>query len=157
MYHDNSPRKVFREFMSQLFFLFIGLAIGFWIGNKSPRLENKKPVQQRRILTALERHKAKIGYESDADRIRELNLLSQNESKFLRILQHEFIDNEVVVKNKRFFIIDKDKYPLAIFEYRDGKEGLKVTDIEDGLPLFLYKRILSSNAVREDAVSIFNR
>ena len=76
-------------------------------------------------------------YENDADRIRELNLLSPNETKFMRILQREFLNEHVIVKNRRFYIADKDNYPIAIFEYRDGNKELKSNDLEDGIPLFL--------------------
>lgn len=143
--------------MSQLVFLVIGLALGFWVGKHSRTPENKKPVQQRVRLTALERQRAKVMYETDADRIRELNLLSPNESKFMRMLQHEFTNAEIVVKRKRFFVVDMDKFPLGIFEYRDGLQTLRATDLDDGLPVFIYKNLPPSASIKEDAESILKR
>ena len=70
----------------------------------------------------------------------------------MRLLQHEFTDQKVIVKDKRFYIADQDNYPIAIFEYRDGSKQLKNQDIEDGLPLFLYKAILSSKSIQEDKI-----
>jgi hypothetical protein len=113
---------------------------------------SQKDQAPRRIKTYSERQKAKILYKTDADRIRQLNLLSPNESKFMRMLQHEFTNEKVIVKDKRFYIADQDNYPIAIFEYRDGTKPIKNRDIEDGLPLFLYKALLSSQSIKEDKV-----
>lgn len=145
--------------MSQLIFLIIGLAIGFWLGKNSKSVrQNKKPVPSRlRQLTAIERQKAKVLYATDADRIRELNLLSPTEGKFLRLLQHEFINTDIVVKQKRFFVVDKDQFPLAIFEYRDGLQTLRATDVDDGLPVFIYKNLPPSSSIKEDAEFILTR
>ena len=145
--------------MSQLIFLIIGLAIGFCLGKNSKSIrQTKKPVPaQLRPLTAIERQKAKVLYATDADRIRELNLLSPTEGKFLRILQHEFINADIVVKQKRFFVVNKDQFPLAIFEYRDGLQTLKATDVDDGLPVFLYKNLPPSSSIKEDAEFILTR
>lgn len=145
--------------MSQLIFLIIGLAIGFWLGkNSKSARQNKKPVPSRlRQLTAIQRQKAKVLYATDADRIRELNLLSPTEGKFLRLLQHEFINTDIVVKQKRFFVVDKDQFPLAIFEYRDGLQTLRATDVDDGLPVFLYKNLPPSSSIKEDAEFILIR
>lgn len=49
-----------------------------------------------------------------------------------------------------FFIVDIDKYPMAIFEFREGHKQLRNSDVEDGLPLFLYKGLISSVAIQED-------
>ncbi|XID75137.1 hypothetical protein ACF3NA_00775 [Alkanindiges sp. WGS2144] len=143
--------------MSQLVFLVIGLAIGFWLGRNSKTPANKKPVPPRVSLTALERHKAKVLYSSDADRIRELNLLSPNAGRFFAMLKREMQPFDVVIKDRRFFIVDADKFPLAIFEYRDGKQTLRATDTEDGLPVFLYKNLPPSRQLADDKEAIFKR
>ena len=101
-------------------------------------------------LSYSERQRAKLRHYNDADRIRELNLLSPNESKFMRLLQHQFKHEILIIKDRRFYIADQDHYPLAIFEYRDGSKELKVQDVEDGIPVFIYKAILSSDAIAED-------
>ena len=59
----------------------------------------------------------------------------------MRLLQHEFLEYQLIIKDRRFYIADQDSYPVAIFEYRDGTKELRVTDREDGLPLYLYKAI----------------
>ncbi|MFW1774305.1 hypothetical protein [Acinetobacter seifertii] len=138
--------------MTAFIFLFIGLGIGFWFGRKTkPKNQEKevKPIQ--RTYSYNQRQALKVMYATDADRIRELNLLSTNESIFLRLLKQEFLDKEIVVKQKRFFIVDSDKFPIAIFEYRDGFKPLHNSDVEDGLPIFLYKGLLSSDVIKEDA------
>ena len=93
-------------------------------------------------------------YRTDADRIRELNLLTTNEGKFMRVLINEISGYEIIVKNRRFFLVDVDKFPVAIFEYRDGIQAFRTTDVEDGLPIFVYKGLISSEAVNEDAQRI---
>ncbi|MEB3767728.1 hypothetical protein [Acinetobacter sp. MD2] len=139
--------------MSKIFLLLMGIFIGFLMGRSSVKQvkeqEPKKPT--RRAFTYSQRQYLKVMYASDADRIRELNLLSANDSIFLRLLKQEFSNKDVVVKDKRFFIVDGEKFPIAIFEYRDGVQGMRTMTIEDGLPLFLYKGILSSEKIREDA------
>ena len=135
--------------MGFIFGIIAGFIIGYFYSQSKTPVEQPKP-RAKRIQTYQERQKAKVMYISDADRIRELNQLSPNETKFMRILQREFIDQQVVAKNKRFYIADKDNYPIAIFEYRDGLKALKNEDIEDGLPLFLYKGILSSDEISND-------
>jgi hypothetical protein len=62
--------------------------------------------------------------------------------------------HKLIVKDRRFYIADQDNYPIAIFEYRDGTKELKVKDTEDGLPVFLYKAILSSEEILKDKKSI---
>lgn len=138
--------------MSQLIFLIIGIALGYFIGINKKKEATK--TKKRKTINYTERQKAKIHYETDADRIRQLNLLSPNESKFMRMLQHEFTNEKVIVKDKRFYIADQDNYPIAIFEYRDGTKPIKNRDIEDGLPLFLYKALLSSQSIKEDKISL---
>ena len=72
----------------------------------------------------------------------------------MRLLQHQFLEHQLIVKDRRFYIADYDHYPIAIFEYRDGTKELKVKDNEDGLPVFLYKAILSSDAIAEDKITL---
>lgn len=108
-------------------------------------------------LSYQERQKQKVSYKSDADRIREINLLSPNESKFMRLLLNNFHENKVIVKNHRFFIVDMDNMPIAIFEYKDGKLQTKIQDSEDGLLLFFYKGILSSKQIQADKTLINSR
>ena len=138
--------------MSQLIFLIIGIAIGYFIAiNKKT---GKKEIKQKRTMTYTERMKEKVSYENDADRIRQLNLPSPNESKFMRILQHEFTDQKIIVKDKRFYIADQDNHPIAIFEYRDGSREIRTKDKEDGIPLFMYKAILSAQRISKDKIEI---
>lgn len=140
--------------MGELIFIMIIFGLGFLIGRVTApkRIEVKKV--RRRTLTYNDRQKEKIKYETDADRIRELNSLSKNEGSFLRVLRQEFAKHDVIVKEKRFFIADEDKYPIAIFEYREGHTPLRNSDVEDGIPLFLYKGLISSEAIREDKEQI---
>ena len=139
--------------MSGLFLLLIGIFIGFFMGRSSVKKNTERePIRPvKRTYTYNQRQYLKVMYSSDADRIRELNLLSANDSVFLRLLKQEFSKKDVVIKNKRFFIVDGDKFPIAIFEYRDGTNGMRTMTVEDGLPLFLYKGILSSEKISEDA------
>ena len=137
------------------------LILGFIVGYLFKDTQNKKETpkvktkQTRNVyLSYNERQRAKIRYLNDVDRIRELNLLSHNESKFMRLLQHQFLEHKLIVKDRRFYIADQDNYPIAIFEYRDGTKELKVKDVEDGLPVFLYKAILSSEEILKDKKSI---
>ena len=74
----------------------------------------------------------------------------------MRLLQHQFQHELLVIKDRRFYIADQDRYPIAIFEYRDGSKELKVQDVEDGIPVFIYKAILSSDAIAEDNLFIKN-
>ena len=138
-----------------IFCLIIGFIIGYLWRDSRPEKE-KAAVQRTRnvYLSYNERQREKIRYYNDADRIRQLNLLSPNESKFMRLLQHQFLEHKLIVKDRRFYIADQDNYPIAIFEYRDGTKELKVKDIEDGLPVFLYKAILSSDAIAEDKMAL---
>ena len=138
-----------------IFCLIIGFIIGYLWRDSRPEKE-KAAVQRTRnvYLSYNERQREKIRYYNDADRIRQLNLLSPNESKFMRLLQHQFEDQKLIVKDRRFYIADQDYYPIAIFEYRDGSKELKVKDTEDGIPVFLYKAILSSEAIAEDKESL---
>ena len=139
-----------------IFCLILGLIIGYlWRDSKKDNLSQKERVQTRKVyLSYSERQREKIRYVNDADRIRQLNMLSTNESKFMRLLQHQFEKQQLIVKDRRFYIADQDNYPIAIFEYRDGTKELRIKDSEDGLPLFLYKAIISSKAIEEDKISL---
>ena len=102
--------------MGDLIFILIIFALGFWIGRKTALKQEQTPQKPpRRFLGYSERQRLKVMYETDADRIRELNALSKNESSFLRLLKQEFSTYEVVIKQKRFFIFFIDKHPIAIF------------------------------------------
>ena len=134
-----------------IFCLILGFIVGYLIRD-SRQEKPKETIQKTRnvYLNYNERQREKIRYHNDADRIRQLNLLSPNESKFMRLLQHQFEDHKLIVKDRRFYIADRDNYPVAIFEYRDGTKELRLQDKEDGIPVFLYKAILSSEALEED-------
>ena len=132
--------------------LIVGFVVGYLYrhSKSEPKLE-KRTITSKPIYSSYnERQRAKIRYFSDAERIRQLNILSPNESRFMRLLQHEFLEYQLIIKDRRFYIADQDNYPVAIFEYRDGTKELRVTDCEDGLPLYLYKAILSSEAIAQD-------
>lgn len=140
-----------------IFCLVLGFIVGYLFKDTQHKKETPKvkTKQTRNVyLSYNERQRAKIRYLNDVDRIRELNLLSHNESKFMRLLQHQFLEHKLIVKDRRFYIADQDNYPIAIFEYRDGTKELKVKDTEDGLPVFLYKAILSSDAIAEDKMAL---
>lgn len=140
-----------------IFCLILGFIVGYLFKDTQHKKEipKVKTKQTRNVyLSYNERQRAKIRYLNDVDRIRELNLLSHNESKFMRLLQHQFLEHKLIVKDRRFYIADQDNYPIAIFEYRDGTKELKVKDTEDGLPVFLYKAILSSDAIAEDKIAL---
>jgi len=137
--------------------LILGFIIGYIYRDSRSKKKEEKSIKSKTrnvYLSYNERQRAKIRYLNDVDRIRELNLLSHNESKFMRLLQHQFLEHKLIVKDRRFYIADQDNYPIAIFEYRDGTKELKVKDIEDGLPVFLYKAILSSDAIAEDKMAL---
>ena len=137
--------------------LILGFIIGYIYRDSRSKKKEEKSIKSKTrnvYLSYNERQRAKIRYLNDVDRIRELNLLSHNESKFMRLLQHQFLEHKLIVKDRRFYIADQDNYPIAIFEYRDGTKDLKVKDTEDGLPVFLYKAILSSDAIAEDKMAL---
>ena len=138
-----------------IFCLILGFIVGYLLRD-SRQEKPKETIKKTRnvYLNYNERQREKIRYHNDADRIRQLNLLSPNESKFMRLLQHQFEDHKLIVKDRRFYIADRDNYPVAIFEYRDGTKQLKVEDAEEGTPVFLYKAILSSEAILEDKAKL---
>lgn len=138
-----------------LFCLILGFFIGYlWRDYRKPKEKSVGQKTRNVYLSYNERQREKMRYTSDADRIRQLNILSHNESKFMRLLQHQFNEHKIVVKDRRFYIADQDNYPIAIFEYRDGTKKLRVEDKEDGLPVFLYKAIISSEEIAKDKLSI---
>lgn len=102
--------------------------------------------QQRLYLKAI--------HQKDSDRIGELNLLSANQSVFLRLLKQTFPAYEIAIKQQRFLLLDPDQMPIAIFEYRDGIYPIQWVDIEDGITLHLYKGILSNEALKQDAAAL---
>ena len=131
--------------------LIFGFTIGYlWRDSRNEEIKKAHTKTRNVYLSYKERQMEKIRHQSDAERIRELNLLSTNESKFMRLLQHQFTEYKLIIKDRRFYIADQDYYPIAIFEYRDGTKELKLQDKEDGIPVFLYKAILSSEALEED-------
>lgn len=139
--------------MGNLIFILIVFGVGFWIGRKtSPKQAERERTKYSHtpIYSFNQRQALKVMYRSDAERIRELNLLSTNEGKFMRLLINEIVGYEIIVKNNRFFLVDTDKFPVAIFEYRDGKQAFRTNDVEDGLPIFVYKGLISSDAIKED-------
>ncbi|MGF2878761.1 hypothetical protein VSN93_01460 [Acinetobacter johnsonii] len=130
-----------------IFCLILGFIVGYLLRDSRQEKPKETPQKTRNVyLNYNERQREKIRYHNDADRIRQLNLLSPNESKFMRLLQHQFEDHKLIVKDRRFYIADRDNYPVAIFEYRDGTKQLKVEDAEEGTPVFLYKAILEDKA-----------
>ena len=136
-----------------IFCLIFGFTVGYlWRDSRPEKRQKEAPKTKARniYLSYNERQRAKIRHQSDAERIRELNLLSTNESKFMRLLQHQSTEYKLIIKDRRFYIADQDYYPIAIFEYRDGTKELRLQDKEDGIPVFLYKAMLSSEALEED-------
>lgn len=140
-----------------LFCLILGFIVGYlWSDSRAEKTQAQPQKTKNVYLSYNERQREKIRYQNDADRIRQLNLLSPNESRFMRLLQHQFENHKLIVKDRRFYIADQDSYPIAIFEYRDGTKELRAKDAEDGIPVFLYKAILSSEAIAEDKLSLSN-
>ena len=114
-----------------VFCLIFGFIAGYlYRSYKASTVQEKQTIQRTKnvYLSYSERQRAKLNHQNDADRIRELNLLSPNESKFMRLLQHQFNEYKLIIKDRRFYIADQDNYPIAIFEYRDGTKELKIKD-----------------------------
>ena len=137
---------------------FICLIFGFILGYLVRGPQKQKPKTRvataPRPMTQQQHLYMKAMHQSDSNRIRELNLLSANQSVFLRLLKQTFPDYEIAIKQQRFLLLDQDHLPLAIFEYRDGINPIKLVDQEDGIPLHLYKGILSSDALAQDAKAL---
>ncbi len=137
--------------LALLFFFILGLALGYAF--RSMKSEPTKPNTIRRYqsqMTHQQKLYLKSMHQTDSDRIRELNKLSSNQSIFLRLLKQTFIDFDIAVKDNRFIVLDRDYFPMAIFEYRDGKVPMKLIDQEDGLPFHLYKAMISSDELKKD-------
>ena len=100
--------------------------------------------------THQERLKLKAFHQSDSDRIRELSRLSSHQSIFYRLLQNTFSEYSISVKDNRFIVLDHDYFPIAIFEYREGVQAMKLIDQEDGLTLHLYKGLISADELKAD-------
>ena len=129
----------------------VGFLIGYlYHANKAPTSSRSTPTPKSIAATHQQRLNLKAQHQSDSDRIRELNRLSSNQSIFYRLLQNTFIDFPISVKNNRFIVLDHDHFPIAIFEYRDGTAPLKLIDQEDGLPLHLYKALISTDELTAD-------
>lgn len=129
----------------------IGFCLGYYIrGQKQsapqrPAIQNQAPQRSH-----AQRLYSKSQHHSDSDRIRDLNQLSTHQAAFLRLLKQTFFNYEVSIKQQHFFILDQDKMPLAIFEYRDGTQSFKAMDYEDGIPVYTYKALISSEALQKD-------
>ncbi|MHA3115118.1 hypothetical protein E0H86_06655 [Acinetobacter sp. ANC 4635] len=135
--------------------LILGFCLGYYIrGQKQSAppqsaLQNQPPQRSH-----VQRLYSKSQHRSDSDRIRDLNQLSTHQAAFLRLLKQTFFNYEVSIKQQRFFILDQDKMPLAIFEYRDGTQSFKATDQEDGIPIYIYKALISSEALQQDLQAV---
>lgn len=145
--------------MAILFFFILGFAIGYFFrGLKQPSHTNTDtPKKSIRVTTQQQRLQQKTFHQNDSDRIRELNRLTSNQSAFLRLLKQTFIEYDICVKDQRFIIVDRDHFPRAIFEYRDGHQAMKMADQEDGLPLYLYKGLISATELQQDYAEVFAR
>ena len=141
-----------------MFEMILLLSLGFICGYFYRAMKKPEPTAlQPKPAKPMNQHQRlmqKAIHQSDSDRIRELNTLNANESAFLRLLKQVFVDHDIAVKDKRFYILDRDRFPRAIFEYRDGHSPLKMEDREDGLPLYLYKALISSSELKKDQLMI---
>lgn len=137
---------------------FLCLMIGFILGyvlRGAPAAQAQAKVKSAPVATTQQqRLYLKAMHQTDSQRIRELNLLTSNQSVFLRLLKQTFPEYDIAIKQQRFLILDQDRMPLAIFEYRDGINPIKLVDQEDGIPLHLYKALLSSEALKQDAQAL---
>ena len=85
-----------------LFCLIFGFTVGYlWRDSRPEKIKKEEKPKNRNILSYNERQRAKIRHQNDAERIRELNLLSTNESKFMRLLQHQFIEHKIIIKKNQ--------------------------------------------------------
>lgn len=144
--------------MNIIILLLLGFALGYWVRSLKNSTSTTTQMKPRHIpLTYQDKLRLKAQHRTDSDRIRELNKLNTYESVFLRLLKQTFLGFDIIIKQKRFYIIDQDLMPCAIFEYRDGTVAMKLVDQEDGLPLFLYKGLLSSEQIKQDYISIITQ
>ncbi len=160
MFNASLKRKRAIKIERMILILVITMAIiAFFMArpNRGRTTAQRAPVKHLRVVTTVDQQRQlhKVHYQSDADRIRELNLLSPNAGKFMRLLLQIFRNQTILVKQQRFFVVASNGLPLAIFEYHDGQNALKTIAQEDGLPLFMYTALWSSQALQEDAKQIF--
>lgn len=96
-----------------IFCLILGFIVGYLLRD-SRQEKPKETVQKTRnvYLNYNERQREKIRYHNDADRIRQLNLLSPNESKFMRLLQHQFEDHKLI-KRQTFLYSRSGQLPCC--------------------------------------------
>lgn len=103
---------------------FLCLIIGFILGytlRGSPAAQPQAKIRTSPIATTQQqRLYLKAMHQANSQRIRELNLLSTNQSIFLRLLKQIFADYEITIKQQRFLLLNQDHIPLDFFEYRDG-------------------------------------
>ena len=106
-----------------IFCLIFGFTVGYlWRDSRPEKRQKEAPKKKARnvYLSYNERQRAKIRHQSDAERIRELNLLSTNESKFMRLLQHQFTEYKLIIKDRRFYIADQMCVSLLIPNAKRG-------------------------------------
>lgn len=135
--------------------LILGIILGYLLHGTHQKTKPPKSIRRFHTPTTLQQKiYLKSYHQTDSDRIRELNLLSRNQSVFLRLLKQTFHQYEIAIKQNRFIILDQDKMPFIIFEYRDGVQPMKVIDKEDGIPLHLYKGLIASEEIQHDYLNI---
>ncbi|CAB1211883.1 hypothetical protein [Acinetobacter bouvetii] len=141
-----------------LIFLVLGFVLGYFVRGLKANTHSTKVIYK--SMPAANTYQQKLllksHHQTDSDRIRELNQLNRNQSVFLRLLKQTFTHHEIAIKQTRFIILDRDYMPCAIFEYRDGTQAMKLIDQEDGLPLYLYKGLISSDELKQDYLSIIS-
>lgn len=121
--------------MYELILITFGFLLEFLFKSLMKKSENPQTKRQYlRPLTHQQKLHLKSYHQTDSDRIRELNLLSASESVSLRLLKQTFVDFDIAIKQKRFIIIDQ----------------------EDGLPLHLYKGLISSAELKQDYQNIIS-
>ena len=80
-----------------LFCLILGFIVGYlWRDSRAEKTQAPTQKTKNVYLSYNERQREKIRYQNDADRIRQLNLLSPNESRFMRLLQHQFLQEQLL-------------------------------------------------------------
>ncbi|NNH87527.1 hypothetical protein [Acinetobacter terrae] len=72
------------------------------------------------------------------------------------MFKQTFINHDIAIQQGCFIILDRDYMPCAIFEYRDGTQAIKLMDHEYGLPLYLYKGLISSDKLKQDYLNIIS-
>lgn len=139
-----------------IIFFILGVCLGYYIRDQKQNTSSEKMLYRNKpVWSHSQRLYSKGQHSSDSDRIRDLNQLSTHQAAFFRLLKQIFFTYEVSIKNQRFFILDQDNMPIAIFEYRDGTQSFKAVDREDGIPVHIYKALISSDALQQDFEAIF--